>query len=127
MLRELPDDMAGTAMSPAPNHLFDVNNDNPTKLDKETSDMFHHNVAKLLFLCNQARPDIQTVVPFLTKRVKGPNTDDYKKLRRVMQYLRGTFDMPLTLEADDTHVVKWWTDASFAVHLDMKSHTGGMM
>jgi hypothetical protein len=44
-----------------------------------------------------------------------------------MQYLRGTFDRPLTLEADDTHVVKWWIDASFTVHLDMKSHTRGMM
>ena len=35
--------------------------------------------------------------------------------------------MPLTLEADGTHVVKWWVDASFAVHPDMKGHTGGMM
>jgi hypothetical protein len=33
--------------------------------------------------------------------------------------------MPLTLEADDLHIVKWWVDASFAVHKDMKSHTGG--
>lgn len=127
MLRELPEDMAGTATSPASNHLFNVNNDNPAKLDKETSEMFHHNVAKLLFLCKRARPDVQTVVAFLTKRVKAPDMDDYKKLRRVMQYLRGTLDMPLTLEADDTHVVKWWIDASFAVHPDMKSHTGGMM
>ncbi len=35
--------------------------------------------------------------------------------------------MPLTLEADDMNVIKWWADASFAVHQDMKSHTGGMM
>ena len=35
--------------------------------------------------------------------------------------------MPLTLEADDTHVIKWWVDASFAVHPDMKSHTGGAL
>jgi hypothetical protein len=25
------------------------------------------------------------------------------------------------------HVVKWWVDASFAVHPDMKSHTGATM
>jgi hypothetical protein len=42
-----------------------------------------------------------------------------------MKYLRGTITMPLTLQADNMHVMKWWVDASFAVHPDMKSHTGG--
>ncbi len=35
--------------------------------------------------------------------------------------------MPLTLEGDNACVIKWWVDASFAVHPDMKSHTGGAM
>ena len=35
--------------------------------------------------------------------------------------------MPLTLEADNMQIIKWWIDASFAVHSDMKSHTGGTM
>lgn len=35
--------------------------------------------------------------------------------------------MHLTLEADDLQVIKWWVDASFAVHRDMRSHTGGTM
>jgi hypothetical protein len=35
--------------------------------------------------------------------------------------------MPLTLEADDNQPFKWWIDASFAVHPDMKSHTGGLL
>ena len=34
------------------------------------ADMFHHNVAKLLFLCKRAQPDIQTSVAFLCTRVK---------------------------------------------------------
>jgi hypothetical protein len=34
-------------------------------LDKVQADMFHHNVAKLLFLCKRARPDKQTAVAFL--------------------------------------------------------------
>ena len=33
--------------------------------------------------------------------------------------------MPLTLEAENVQISKWWVDASFAVHPDMKSHTGG--
>jgi hypothetical protein len=63
----------------------------------------------------------------LTTRVKGPDVDDYKKLRRVMRYLRVSKDLPLVLEADHTHLVKWWVDASFAVHPDMKGHTGGVL
>jgi hypothetical protein len=31
------------------------------------------------------------------------------------------------LSADDLHVIEWYVDASFAVHNDFKSHTGGAM
>ena len=33
----------------------------------------------------------------------------------------------LILSADDLHIIKWFVDASFAVHPDFKSHTGGSM
>ena len=127
MLKELPPEMDGEAATPAPNHLFEVNTETAKLLDKQKADFFHHNVAKLLFLCKRARPDIQTSVAFLCTRVKAPDEDDYKKLTRVMKYLRGTVSMPLTLESSNMNVVKWWVDASFAVHPDMKSHTGGAM
>jgi hypothetical protein len=127
MLNELPRDIDGVAASPASNHLFRTNNKDPTLLSAEEGEMFHHNVAKLLFLCKRVRPDLQLAVAFLTTRVKSPDTDDYKKLARVMRYLRGTVGMPLTLEADGMQTVKWWVDAAFAVHNDMKGHTGGVM
>jgi hypothetical protein len=44
-----------------------------------------------------------------------------------MKYLRGTSKMALALEADNNQLIKWWIDASFAVHPDMKGHTGGVM
>ena len=127
MLKEAPEDMDGESATPAGNHLFEVNEENPVMLNKEKADLFHHNVAKLLFLCKRARPDIQTAVAFLCKRVKGPDEDDYKKLARVMKYLRGTRTMSRTLQADCMNIMKWWVDASFAVHADMKSHTGGAL
>ena len=127
MLESLPKDMSGIAATPAGDHLFEVNNDNPTKLDEKTAQLFHHLVAKALFLCKRACPDLQTAVAFLSTRVKEPDTDDYKKLKRMMEHLRGTRELYLTLEAEDLHVIKWWIDASFAVHPDMKSHTGGCL
>ena len=36
-------------------------------------------------------------------------------------------DDVLTLEADDLQTLKWYLDAAFAVHADMRSHTGGML
>jgi Reverse transcriptase (RNA-dependent DNA polymerase)/Zinc knuckle len=126
MLAELHDDMDGESPNAAAAHLFDVNEACP-KLEKDRAEYFHHHVAKLLFLCKRARPDIQPAVAFLSTRVQAPDEDDYKKLARVMRYLRATINMELTLEGDGMNVVKWWADASFAVHPDFKSHTGGAM
>lgn len=127
MLADLPPDMDGTAVTPAANHLFDVNGKDPVLLPEARSMFFHHNVAKLLFLCKRARPDIQTAVAFLTTRVKSPDEDDYKKLGCVMKYLRGTLDLELTLEGNSLNSIKWWADGAFAVHPNMRSHTGGVM
>ncbi len=108
MLDKLPEDMDGEAATPAANHLFEVNDKDPVMLDEPTLVLFHHYVAKLLFLCKRARPDTQTAIAFLCARVKGPNANDYKKLTQVVRYIRGTLEMPLTLEADNMHIVKWW-------------------
>ena len=53
--------------------------------------------------------------------------DDWSKLVCLICYLNGTAELFLTLRADDTHLIRWYGDASFAVHQDMKSHTGGVM
>ena len=124
MLNDLPEDMGGTVTSPAADHLFSVS-DTGKNLNHEQSEMFHHNVAKLLFLCKRAHPDIQTAVAFLTTCVMAPDEDDYKKLAWVMKYLCGTRTMPLTLEADNLQLVKWWIDGAFTTHRDMRSHTRG--
>ena len=79
MLTELPEDMEGMATTPATEHLLKVN-EAPTYLNEKEAMFFHHNVAKLLFLCKRARPDIQTAVAFLSTRVKQPDCNDHKKL-----------------------------------------------
>jgi len=56
--------------------------------------------------------------------VKSPNQSDWKKLVRMLEYLHGTRDDILILGIDDISVMKWYVDASFAVHPDFKSHTG---
>ena len=53
--------------------------------------------------------------------------DNYKKLVLVICHLHATTDMPLMVEAENLHIVKWWVDTSFVVHPDMKYHTGGAL
>ena len=49
---------------------------------------FHHAVAQILFTGVRYRKDAQTVIAFLTTRVKKPDEDYWKKLRRLLGYLR---------------------------------------
>jgi len=62
------------------------------------------------------------VAPILSlkKRLK-PDADDLKKLCGLMRYLRNTSHISLTLEGSGTHNIKWWVDASYATHDDIKS------
>ena len=76
-----------------------------------------------LLLCKRARSDIHPTVAFLTTRVKHPDRDDWRKLGRLMKYLRKTLYMPLILEAKDMQIIKWFVDASYGTHADFKSHT----
>ena len=64
---------------------------------------------------------------FLSTRVKDPDEDDWKKLLRLMQYLNATPELVLRLSADNTNILKWYIDASYAIHPDMKGHTGGVL
>ena len=89
--------------------------------------MFHTFVSKSYFATKRSQPDIHTIVAFLTTRVRVPNEDNWKKLLRLMQYLRNTTKMPLTLHAEGNNIVKWWVDGSYAVHPYMRSQTGGTM
>jgi hypothetical protein len=91
------------------------------------SEFFHATVAKLLFLCKRGRPDIQTAIAFLCTRVQQPTRHDYNKLERVIKYLRATRKLVLRLSAGNLIIIKWWIDASYGVHHDMRSHTRGTM
>jgi hypothetical protein len=126
MLDELPDDFDGTAATPATSHLFKTRESAP-KLSSDLSELLHSNVAKLFYLAQRARPDILLAVVFLTTRVSTPDIDDLGNLKRVMRYQRDTEVLALTLEASGDGVVRWWVDGSFAVHPNMRSHTGAVL
>jgi len=90
-------DMQGESPTPASLHLFQNDDEAAVLLPEDQADLFHHYVAQLLFLCQRARPDLQTAMAFLCTRVKAPNEHDWKKLCHVTRYLLGTAHLPLII------------------------------
>ena len=114
------------AATPATHNLFEVG-ENSQPLQVKDADTFRRIVCKLLYVGIRARSDILTALAYLTTRVSKPNAHDYKKLRRLLEYLNGTLEMALTIGATSLNKMYTWIDASYATHHDMRSHTGGVV
>ena len=44
-----------------------------------------------------------------------------------MKYIQGTIGLSLIMLIDKFGNIKWYVDASFAMHMDMRIHNGGFM
>lgn len=121
VLDSIPKDMVGRAATPAASYLYHINDKNPQYLNTARAETFHsHYLA-------QRRLDILEAFSFLTTRAQMPDTDDNKKLARVMKYLQSTETLVLRLSTTGDGVLHWWVDASYAVHPNMSGHTGGTL
>ena len=98
-------------------------------LCEKQKEIFHTCTAKGIFIAKRSRPDIALAISVLSGRVRDPTKDDWKKLKRLCDYLEGSFKLHLVLkiDADGVPILKWYVDASFAVHEDFRSHTGGVL
>ena len=67
------------------------------------------------------------MISVLSGRVREPNINDWDKCGRLVKYLKSTSKLHLILQYDGLSLAKWHDDAVFGVHLDFKSHSGGMM
>ena len=111
---------------PASDDLFTVNESSP-KLSDEMFDYFHRVTARFLFAAKRARSDIQVAVAYLCTRVKCSTVSDYHKLTRLVKYICMSIHLPLIIGWDQSGKLVWSVDASFAVHKDFRSHTGGCL
>ncbi|MEM1009074.1 MAG: Ty1/Copia family ribonuclease HI [Myxococcota bacterium] len=56
-----------------------------------------------------------------------PTEQDWKKMVRVLRFVQATIDDPSYLGADNLTRFHTWVNVAFATHIDMKSHTGGVV
>ena len=113
IFEDFPEIIDKTSRTPHTDHLLKVKDASNAKyLSEDLTQAFHRTVAQLLFLSCRAQRDIQMPIAFLTMRVKQPDTDNWGKVKRVLQYLRATRTMLLNLTIDNVQCTRWQIDAS---------------
>ena len=70
------EDVSTSVTCPITNKLSEVR-ENSEKLSDNKEELFHLVVKKLLFIMKSYRPDLETAVGFLTKRVSKIDVDDW--------------------------------------------------
>ena len=123
--KQLIDDsgIKGTAVTPAATTLFDTDDSSPP-LDEDDKKYFHSFVHRVMYLANRINGECLVACAFLSGRVQQPTEEDMRKLQRALRYLNANPDLRLTLQVGEKMGVVQYTDASYGVHADGKSHTG---
>jgi len=115
--------ITSAATSPATKGLMNVTESE--LLDNDRREKFHHIVQKMLHICKRTRLDLQVSIGFLCTRVKSPTLQDWKKLRRVLQYVHGTMSLIRIVSITNFERMDIYIDASHGAHDDFRGQTGG--
>ena len=114
------------ASTPARADLFFVDESKPL-VDEKRRRLFYRLACRLICCTCRGRKDIQPAISFLSKRYLVCNEHDYGKLRRVVHYVHSTKDLKAVIGIKDISTLITFVDASYAVHMNMRSHTGAAM
>ena len=110
--------------SPEKHHIFYVNEDDKL-INKNKQEKIHSMTSILLYIVKRGRPYLETLVSFLTTRVTKRNVDDWKNLKRGLKYVKNSIKDKIMIGAKILYYLYTWIDAAYAVHNNMRGHTGG--
>ena len=65
-----------------------IANEQSQQIDEEKSKGFHYVVVKLLYIMRRERPDLETAISLLCRRVSKNEVDNWKKLKRVLSWAK---------------------------------------
>ena len=105
-------------MNPAKSKLFSIDHESP-RLNDSKKETFHSVTAKVLWISQRSPPDLDTAVLFLCTRVKQPTKEDWRKLHRVICFLKATRNDKQIIRMDDLWSLRTWIDGSYAIHENM--------
>ena len=118
------EDVSTLVTSPASNKWFEMRED-AKQLSEKKGELFYSVVVKLLFIKKRSRHDLATSVGFLTKRVSNSDVDNWEKFRRILRFVHYTLKRKTCSGAASIDEILTWVDASYVIHHEMKSNTGG--
>ena len=114
-----------SAVTPATDNLFEHKITGTAGIEVTG---FLSRVMSLMYVARMTRPDILLAVSFLASRVQSPKQEDERKLRRVMNYLRGTLEYGVDLKYSTEELqLQVFTDASYMSHEQGYGHTGNFI
>ena len=112
----------GRKYTAAPEYLFKTT-DNSCLLNHTEKEEFHTITAKILWLSQRTRPDVQLSVGFCCTRIQASTDHDWKKLTHLLSYLWTTRFIPLIIMNDGKDTIIY-IDGAHAVHTNCKGHSG---
>ena len=85
-------------------------------------------MCRLIFVAKR-RPDIQSTIRWLCKRLKSPNVKAWRQLVKLMRYIQGTRDMATYFPADEVATkIEAFSDGDWGGdEMDRKSVMGGVI
>lgn len=90
---------------------------------RENDFPYREAIGSLLYLAGTTRPDISFAVNYLSRKQMSPTDEDWKEVKRIFRYLRGTTQKGLTFRAQN-EILEGYTDASFRDQEDSHSTSG---
>ncbi|XP_051168426.1 uncharacterized protein LOC127286153 [Leptopilina boulardi] len=90
----------------------EINDEILTETNTNRSFPYRQAVGSLLYLAGATRPDISYAVNVLSRHQVSPTEDDWKMVKRVFRYLKGTKNLRLRYKGE-TDDLEGFSDASF--------------
>ena len=100
-------------------NFMEIDNDSP-RID---SKKFAGAVMSLYYLASRIRRDLLFAVTVMSTRIHACNKSDEKKLSKIFRYLYETRDRKIFIKLDGVEL-RFYIDASYAIHWNARSHTG---
>ena len=94
-------------------------------LDQKLKDTLHSVTSKCLYITKRGSREIDPTVAFLCTRVFKSNYDNWKKLERLLMFLKNTTDDKIYIGVFNVESLYTWIDSAYACHPEMKIYTGG--
>lgn len=85
---------------------------------------FRSLAGKLQYL-TLTRPDLQFSINYICQKMHQPSVSDFNLLKRILRYVKGTYDMGVSIKANTTSTLVCYSDADWAGCQDTRRSTGG--